>query len=801
MLKNIFTLARRWLVRNWIYTSINVIGLTVGIAIFFSILAIVDHEFNFNKNHPHSDRSFRIYSEFIYANGSKVLNPGVPTAVPEFVKNNLPGTELIVPLIQINSNVDIPIDGASELKKFTNESKVVLAGPEYFDFVGQYKWMVGSKEILNSPNKGVLLYDQAKKYFGDISVQDMIGRTIHYNDSLHVTVGGVVIIPKNTDFQFTDIISYSTKNQSWLKSYGKERWSGVNSWSQIFVRFNAGTSISAMEQFVSSLDDEYLKQKTSKSIISFQLQPIDDLHFNTDVSLFQNTSYTIDKNVLQILLVIGFIVLVIAAINFINIMTALSTNRIKEVSMRKTMGSTRFQLILQFLFESMIVTILAVIISIPFADFLMSIFDEYIPGNPEFVLTVSTILQILTITFLIGILSGIYPALVMSSFKPINGLTNNRSATFKSGRRSILAAFQFTVGQLILLFSLITYLQVDYMINKDYGITDDPFIYCYTPWQEDESKKEVFQEKLEKIPEIMSMTNFATAPIQRGYSRNFYKYQSQEGPEVELYHKSGDTSYLDFYDIELLHGRNYKKDIKGEVVVNQTLLDHIGVDDPNNSLGQLLINDYDTLRIVGVIKDFNFRSLHHEIEPMIIMYRESDGFGIKYHTSTNKETVDAKIQLAFEEVYPDQPYESYLVNDIVEDFYSEEKKTADLSLFTALVAIFISCLGMFGLASYATIRRTKEIGIRKVLGASASNIIKLLTSQFLRLVVISILIAVPLAYFLAEQWLTDFAFRIPLSPWIFTLGGLTMLLLAFLTVSYHSFRTANVNPADSLRYE
>lgn len=352
--------------------------------------------------------------------------------------------------------------------------------------------------------------------------------------------------------------------------------------------------------------------------------------------------------------------------------------------------------------------------------------------------------------------------------------------------------------------STVAYLQVQFMLDKDLGLTKDSMFYFYTSYYDDESKQQVFKNKLEQVTAITETVSFSSPPVQQGYSLNRYKGQSGFGEthELESYIKRGGTGYLDFFGIELQEGEEFKPEDESEIVVNEAFAKEMGYDNRYNDLiGQTIFNAHDTFKVSGVFKDFHFQSLHSKIKPLMISYTEGNGIAIKFQHSSDVESIRAEVESLYHEVYPNREFESFFTENTQQDFYEEEQMMADLSIFATMVAILISCLGLFGLASYTTVRRTKEIGIRKVLGASILSIIRLLSSQFLRLVVIAYILAIPVAYYLSTTWLADFEYRIALTPWTFIMAGVLTLLLAVLTVSYQSIKTGSVNPAESLKHE
>jgi len=806
LFKNYLKTTKRNLVRNPMHTGINVLGLTIGITACLTIFTILNYDYSFNKQHPDKERIFRIYSEFSGAFSS--INKGVPIPLGEYVRENFTGIQNVAYFQTYSAKVEIPQTDGS-LKEINAEDDFILAVPDYFE-VTQYEWIYGHKKVLESPFKVVLAESQARKYFAEIPLNEIIGKSIIYRDSLTMEVGGIVKdLPYNSDFGFTDMLSFSTINNSWLKDKYSNGWAGTNSSSQLFIKLNQGTELEKIEVLLEEASNTAnVKGETEDWRIDFKLQPLADLHFNSKINTFDRTSHTADLGVLKTLSFVALAILLIAVVNFVNLETAVSVRRSKEVGIRKVLGSTKSQLILHFLNESYFVTFIAFALSIPLVNVALSIFAEFIPKGVHFqFFSLSTFLPLLAGFIFIGAIAGIYPSIVLASLSTHKSLNGGVGQNGKKGgtrvMRRVLTVFQFSFSQVLIILTIIAALQIKFMLDKELGFSYNNILYFFTPYYEEDSKKDVLNNKLASISGIDKKLNFSNPPIQKGWSTSVTKFINDSGQEFtnSVYVKGGDSSYIDFYNMHLLAGRSPRtNNVQTEVVINQTYAKLLGYNNYTKLLGKELFRN-DTLTIVGVLKDIHFRSLHHQIDPMEITVNNGRGFAIKTANNVEVSEVIIRIEEAYKTVYPDRAFNSYYMEDTKEDYYKGEQQTLSLAIVSMLTAILISCLGLFGLASYETVQRTKEIGIRKVLGSSVGNIVSLLTSEFLKYVSLALLMAVPIGYFLSKQWLEEFAYGIRISPWIFIATGLATWIIAFLTVSYQSILAAVKNPVTSLRYE
>lgn len=812
MIQKNLAFAFRNLRRNKLLAFINVLGLTIGVTACLVIFLIANYEMSFDKFQPDKDRIYRIYSTFsgVYTG----VNRGVPTAVPVAVRDNFAGVESVTNFITFGSKVTVP-DGSSGTKDFGDNENVVIADPDYFMVFSYYQWIAGNpKQSLTEPFKVVITESRVKTYFGNIKPLEVIGREIHYRDSLIVTVSGVVKdITERTDLDFTDFISFSTIEKSWLAEdvVQLNSWNSTNSSSQLFIKLTSGTTVDKIEAQIPHLSEIFKeKDKEGQWSNTPKLQSIKDLHFNTNVGIFDNTRPVAEKSTLQILIVIAVLLLIIASINFINLETAQASRRAKEVGVRKVLGSSRTKLVGQFLLESFILCFFSVVLSLGLAFLSLRYFSEFIPQGLVFDITnPAIVIFLVSCIIVVSLLAGLYPAFVLSSYQPalaLKNLAHSNTATSRSAFiRKGLTIFQFSFSQILIIGTIAIGLQLDYMLNKDLGFNTDAIVYIRTPWWGKKEKRLTFQNELAQIPEIEAVSMHSSPPSSGGSSSTTMSFEKgKEKLEHDVYIKTGDTSYITLYNIKLLAGRNFlPQDTAREYLINETYLHLLGFTDPRDAIGKTL-NSKNI--ITGVVRDFHTQSLRVQIKPTVIYYSPtSAGFGVKLSTPHNKvadlkPAID-KIETAWKKIYPDEKFDYSFMDDTIKNFYKNEQRTGKLARIATGIAILISCLGLFGLSSFTVIQRTKEIGIRKVLGATVNNILFLLSRDFIKLVVVAFVLSAPAAYYIVDSWLKGFPYRMDLSVWIFIASGIVSVLVALLTISFRTVNAAKSDPVKSLRYE
>ncbi len=806
-------LAWRNLLRKKLFAVINVAGLAVGICTCLVIFLIVRFETSFDRHHADSHRIYRVYTEF--SGVFEGANRGVIAGAANFMKSNAAGIELVVPFHEYYTG-DVKVRSADgELKKFGADKKAAVVGPEFFDMFNNYTWLSGSAGGSFGKYEVVLTESQARKYFGETTATEgFIGKSIIYRDSISLTVSGVLADPpKNTDLYFTDFISFETAKSLSSDQSFYDDWSSTNSSSQLFLKLQPGKSPDDLSPQLLQMGAEYQsKNEESDWSVAYRLQPLSDMHYNVKLGILDSSRGAVNLQTLKILGLLAGTILLIASINFINLETAQAGRRAKEIGIRKVLGSSRGNLITQFLTESVILSLLALAIALPLCQFALVYFQEFIPPGLSFDIAEGPTLMFLGgIVLLVGFVSGLYPAYVISGFLPVKALKasiyTEKGTNFSAVVRKSLTVFQFCLAQILIACTLVIIWQTKYLSEKDLGFSSNNIVTIQVPYGEPESKKQVFLAELENISGIRETSLHQSPPADGGYSSSMVKHKTR-GEEVShlVYRKSGDVDYFSFYNMPLLAGRVYMpNDSVFEMVVNKRYAQKLGFSAAEDVLlERVTLNDHE-YTIVGVIDDVNLRSLHNAVDPMAVLYQSNGNcVGVKLgdiEGTAQVARVLAEVEAVWNKVYPDRDFKYNFLDETIDRFYQSEKRAAKLVTTATIIAIIISCMGLFGLASFSALQRTKEIGIRKVLGASVRNIMLLLSADFLKLVMVAFVIAAPLAYWLSQKWLADFAYRITPGVWLFAATGLMAIVVALLTVSQQAFKAASENPVKALRNE
>ncbi|GAB4017247.1 permease prefix domain 2-containing transporter [Spirosoma koreense] len=811
MIRNYVKTALRNLTKHKVSTLINLFGLTLGVTACLVIYLITNYELSYDTFHPDGERIYRLVGEAQYgAAGEKHPVGFVPNAMPAGIRQEIAGLETVAAFHTIESDVLIP-NGQEKPTRFESRRRMggnadlVVVEPTYFDLF-KYQWLAGDpKTALNEPFKVVLSEKKARTYFGDLPVDQVLGKEVIYEDSVRTRVAGIVKDwTQPSDFTFTDFISFATIRASQLnRSIDLDQWDDIWSASQAFVKLPPGATPAQFTAPFRRFGKAHF-QKELRLIPA--LQPLSDIHFNKDYA--DNYSRKAHLPTLYGLMAIAGFILLIAAINFINLATAQSVQRAKETGVRKVLGSSRSHLVFQFLSETTFLTLLAVLIALLLANPILSVFQSLTPVGLTFnLISWQTLAFSLVITIMTSLLSGFYPSWVLSSYQP--ALTLKGQTALQGGQKGYLRKgliiFQFTVSLVFIIGTLMVSRQLNFMRNKDLGFSTNAIIEINT-LRDDRSL--VLAQKIKQLSGVERVTMEWFPPMGNSYMMTKLKYKGKKELEMDVSAKIGDENFIPLYQLRLLAGRNYhKSDSLREMVINATYAKALGFKKPVDALNQFVEMQGKQIPIVGVVADFHQQSFHEKINATFIGYlpRQSKNIGVKLATPNGQlseiKTTLAGIEQAWKTVYPDNRFDYTFLDDSIAKLYEKEQKTAQLVNTATIIAILISCMGLFGLATFTAEQRTKEIGIRKVLGASVASIMALLSVDFLKLVVVALLIASPIAWWAMGQWLSDFAYKVELSWWIFALAGLLAVGIALLTVSFQSLKAALVNPVKSLRTE
>jgi putative ABC transport system permease protein len=816
MLKNYFKIAFRNIARNKVFAIINSLGLAIGISACLLIYIVTSFELSYDTFHPDKNRIYRFVTEI--QNEASKNNPiaTIPDPAAKIIRTSVSGLESVAMFHNYFPKITIS-EGDKIIKRFfpSNDpgvpSPVILAEPQYFE-IFKYDWLAGNpKTALNEPFRVVISEHEAGKYFGNLPLDQIMGRTITYDDSLKVTVAGIVKDwNKNTDFNFRDFISYSTVQNSFLIKQGNwNNWGGWNSATQVFTKLNGKSSPGQINTQVTELVKEHMKSLPGEQV-KILLQPLSDIHFNGDFK----DAYSRQAHLptLYGLMAIAAFILIIAAINFINLSTAQSVERVREIGIRKVLGSSRINIVLQFLCEIFLLTLFAGLLSMLVMKPLIYLFHDLLPPGIDLgFYNPVTIIFLLVLILVTSLLAGFYPAKVLSGYLPVISLKGEGSRLVSKGGylRKSLIVFQFTISLVFIIATLIIGNQIRYMLNQDMGFTKDAVINIHTNGNYPGSQAKLFASQLKNMPDVRMVSLNDGPPAGTGHGGTSITYN-----KVELFTEAlgTDENYIPLYQLKLIAGRNiFQSDTIRELVINETCAKGLGFNKPEDALGKLVNFGFSNgpvevkRPIVGVLADFHSESLHDPIKPVTIANDQSRTVAVRLNNQRKHpkefQSVIDQIQKIWKSVFPNEPFEYKILDDQIARFYDSYQKTNQIMITAMVIAIFISCMGLFGLAAFTAVQRRKEIGVRKVLGATVSEIVALLSKDFLKLVILSLVLASPIAWYFMSNWLNDFAYRINLSIWIFLLAGSMALLIAFITISFQSVRAAVANPVDSLKTE
>jgi putative ABC transport system permease protein len=817
MIKNYFKIAFRNFRRHKVFTFINIIGLTIGISAALVIYLIVHFDFTFDKFHPEGDRIYRVVTDFTFS-GEPISNSGVTAPLAGAVKAEVSGLKALAPVCSYLATVVVP-NKVKASARFKNEAGIAFADSRFFD-IFPHQWLAGNaKAALNAPYQVVLTAKQAKIYFPALSYNQILGRQVIYDDSIKTTVTGIVQdFNENTDFNLYDFISFSTGISAKMETMVDKEWGDTNGDSQLFVKLNPNIKPGNIElQLKELLKKNHPPKPEDKGDTQvFRLQPLNDIHFNSTYNGFDGSRIA-SKTIMYGLLAIAMFLLLLGCINFINLTTAQASQRAKEIGIRKTMGSTRLQLILQFLSETFIITLFAVIIAMCAAPLILKLFADFIPKgvNADMLYQPVVLGFMLLLTLVVSLLSGFYPAIILSAYQPVLVLKNqaytNTGKTRNTWLRKSLTVTQFIIAQFFIMATMLISKQIYYVMHKDLGFKQDAILYLGTPYKKaNTTLQQVFVDKVKALPQLqlVSVGNMPPSSNSTSSSDGTYRDGKKE-VKTELQRKYGDENYMKLYHIKLLAGRELRKDdTKGVIVINETYARVLGFKNPQDAVGIYLDIQKTKTLVIGVMHDFYQKSLHTAIKPLAIFPNEKYNdqivhIALKPQTANGHEWQNAiaGIQKAWKETYPDDDLDYHFVDESIAKFYESEQRTTKLLSWATGLSIFISCLGLLGLAMYTTNLRTKEIGVRKVLGATVTQIVALLSAELVWLVLLAFVLVTPIAWFVMQKWMQNFTYRTTISWWVFVLSGASMLLTALITLSFQTIKAAIANPARSLKSE
>jgi len=798
MFRNYFKTAWRNLQRNKIYAILNITGLAMGVVVCLLIGVWLQRELHFDDFHPATDRIFRLVNTFKSESEAFSQAPSGPAFGAQLPKQ-LPAIKSACRLFGDQYKVK-----AGDKQFF--EPNIIEADSNFFQFFG-FNLMKGKrKTCLQSFNQVVLTERSAIKYFGK---QDPIGQSILIDNTPAEVSGVAQDPPVNSNIQFDILLS-----SAFLKKRMKDQYNfdidslWVGGWPYTYVQLSDGARQKDVEKLINQVAFKFEEKdwKENKMSYQYQLQPIRSIHLRSHLRYDASNNGSLAN--VNIFSIVGMIVLLLACINYINLTTAGAIKRAKETSVRKVIGATKPQLIRQFFLETLIICVLAVCLGVMIFEMILPQFSAWIGQPYSFPLSTTNIFIILGFILFVSAIAGLYPAGILSSFNPAISLKGNFSQSRKGNLiRKTLVVFQFTITIALVASILIISQQMNFVRNKSLGFNGHAII--QVDFNGDRNVLQQYasiQNELLKSPFILSISKH-NQNIVGGLGNGWTTTENLKGDEIStsLYGMSVDADYLKTYDMKLASGRFFSKEIPTDtikaVLVNEAAVRTFGWQNPANAIGKPFGKGDQRRYVIGVLKDFNFESLHKPVEALMIEYaKQGSSLSLKVDATHINDAID-HLKKTWARFAPAVPLQYTFVDDQIAKQYGSEQKMEGTFYAFAAVSLLIACLGLFGLSTFVVDRKIKEIGIRKVLGANVTGIVRLLSKDFLMLVVLSMLIATPLAWYFMNNWLQDFAYRIQVKWWVFLAAGVIAIFIALVTVSIQSIKAAISNPVKSLRTE
>jgi len=794
MLKNYFLLAVKNFRKQKMFSIINILGLTIGITCCLMIFLFIMTEFSYDNFHKNGKDIYRVM-RVGNMNGQKADIPYLSPPYAAALLNDYP--EEIKKVIR----VDIDNDLISYKNGSFNEKKILLTDSNFFSFFNFHLLKGDPAMVLNDPLSIVMTASAAKKYFGN---EDPIGKVVDFNKTMHLKVTGIAEdAPVNSHLDFDMLVPLSNwKNQPWMNQW-------PNNSLFVYVQLNPTTDPEHLKKLFPSFMDKYMGKfyKENGFKMDLTINPLTGIYFEGE-SPFDNVKHG-SKKMVYIFMSIAALILIIACINFMNLATARSTDRSKEVGLRKVLGALRKQLAWQFIFESLLFATLAAVLAAFLFQLLMPAYNNFLGYKlPSFWSNLWVYVFLAAVILVVGVIAGSYPALLLSSFSPIESL-KGKLKVGKNGAffRKALVVFQFGISVLLIISVTIVMNQMHYVRNTDLGFSKEQSMIVRLDNNAIWEKKIQFKNELQQELSISNVSLMSGEP--GGFHDSYgFEAESKPGEKLMLNTEFADFEYATTLGLKMIAGRNfsvsYPTDSMQAVIINRSTATKLGYT-PEQAIGKWVKNiEADSVRrtIVGVTEDYHYASLKEPIGPLVISPKQGDRrlALIKLKTSNVQSAID-RIKKIYAKYASDYPFEYSFLNERFDNLYkSEIKQESLLSIFSA-IAICIACLGLFGLASYTAIKRTKEIGVRKVLGSSVENIVMLLSKDLLKPVFLGTIIALPAGYFIMQKWLQGFAYRIAIHWWLFVVSAMVAVLIALITVSFQAIKAAIANPVKSLRTE
>lgn len=776
------------------YVALNLLGISTGLVVFILLMVYANYELSYDKYHSKADQIYRVYKTDrgnFYKGTNKYAV--VPTPLAPALVDDYPEAINYFRIDHYNNNV-MSVGDEHYLEK-----GIYAADPQMFSIL-DFELLRGDMEtILQGPDGAAISESIAQKYFGRI---DVLGEVIKHRDETPYKVTGIFKdMPKNSHFVVEIVLNLEGAQAVGGRSM--TRWNNSNFYA--FIELSPGADAKALEAKLPELRakhaDDPINDEDGQSS-TYYLQEYTDMHFTQEVNF--DIAPNVDASGLYIYTAIAFLILIIAGINYVNLATARAFNKTKEVGIRKVIGANKLSLLKTFFMESAILVFTALGVAIVALIFILPEFSAFVEKdlNLDFG-ALSFWLSIIGLGVVMTLLSGIYPAFMLARFRPLIALKGNLVSSKSNARlRNVLVVFQFTISCALILGASVLTKQLNFIQDYDTGFVRDQIIVMGVRDKNVRENMDVLKDELKKIPGVKFASSSNSLPNNISSNGNMRWVGKPEDLRVVAYTNTADYDFVDLYELEIIEGRNFDKNIKSDelgVLVNEATVEAAGWDEP---IGQQVMRwGGDTGRVVGVLKNFHAHSLHLGIEPIQVFQRSNQyNLSIRLEGENFDETI-AKIEEAYYAMSPIYPFEYNFFDDVFDRAYMTEIKTAKMANWFTGLAILIACLGLYGLAAHKVQHKIKEVGVRKVLGASVARILFLLTKDFGLLLIVSFLIAAPIAYWVMNNWLEGFAFHIDISLFTFVVVLVLMLAIAAITVGYRTYRAAVRNPVEALRDE
>lgn len=802
MIKNYFTIALRNIVRHKGYAAINIIGLSAGIASSLLLYLIISYELSYDTYHENYKKIYHVVTKDKYSDGESFTS-GVPFPALEAIRIDFPQVKAAGILSNYGSQVTINPE-EKENKKFMVDI-LFFTEPEFFN-IFDFNWLTGSPQVLKDPGNVVLAKNLAVKYFSDW--HKAIGKYIKLDNAVTLKVAGVLEDPPpNSDYPLQIVASFETAKSSAGVYYYSKEWGSTTSNFQVFVLLPQNVSEASVNRQLKVFSKKHYVDKEKESKRENFLQPLKDVHFD---SRFSNFTGVTSKAVLWTLALIGFLIIVMACINFINLATAQAITRSREVGIRKVLGGTLAQLRLQILGETAVIVGIATVLALVLASMGLPYLSKLTQHADHLRLfTFQNIGFLLILGIFVTLLSGLYPSFILSGFNPILAMKSKVNSATVGGisLRRALVVLQFIIAQVLIIGIIVSVSQMNFVRKTDLGFDKEGILVMNIRTDSiSKARHDAFKHDLLQITGVRNVSFASDVPSSGSNWGTNFAFDGGEDKKFTLFLKFCDEEYFKTYGLKLIAGRPLRKsDTITEGVINETLMNKLGFKKPEDVLGKSIrLSGTKGIwkPIVGVVKDFKTNSLKETVKPLLICAGKNyyGEVGVKLRGENLNKTCSA-IQAIWDRYFPEYVYSGSFLDEDIARFYEEDELLAMLYKFFAGLAVLISCMGLYGLVSFMSVQKTKEVGIRKVLGASIGSIVYLFSKEFTILITLAFLVAAPIAYFLMNTWLSDFAFRISIGPGVFVIALIVSMVIAWLTVSYKAMGAALANPVKSLRSE